>query len=147
MNKSVAIFITTFGGIGRYPGGGSIVSFFMFPFFFFSLMGNVILLGFLLALAYLATPTVCAYYKKDDPREIVIDEAIGVLFLIACLRYYSLDISLYNALCALMLFRFFDISKIAGIRYFEMLPGTTGIVADDLIAALYAYFIMYLFFV
>jgi phosphatidylglycerophosphatase A len=36
------------------------------------------------------------------------------------------------------LFRFFDIVKPLGIRWIEKIPGGVGVVADDVVAALYA---------
>ena len=36
------------------------------------------------------------------------------------------------------LFRFFDIVKPLGIRWFENLPGGWGVVLDDVVAAIYA---------
>ena len=146
MNKNVALFIATSGGIGRYLGGGTIMSFLITPCLYLPLMVNSMLLAVSILLAYFTIPTVCAYYKKDDPRQIVIDEAIGALLLVSSLQYYFLDVSIYEVLLGMILFRVFDISKIGGIHYFEMIPGATGVIADDIVAAFYAYFSMYLFF-
>ena len=144
MNKNVALFIATFGGIGGYVGGGTITSFLLLPFFYLPLSINIAILACLFVLAYLTTSTACSHYRNDDPRQIVIDEAIGALFLLICLQY-SWQLTIYQALIAFMLFRIFDISKIGGLKYVEMLPGATGVIFDDVAAAVYAYFIMYLF--
>ena len=121
MNKNVALFIATSGGIGRYLGGGTIMSFLITPCLYLPLMVNSMLLAVSILLAYFTIPTVCAYYKKDDPRQIVIDEAIGALLLVSSLQYYFLDVSIYEVLLGMILFRVFDISKIGGIHYFEMI--------------------------
>lgn len=142
----MALFITTCGGIGKYQGGGTIVSFLIIPFFYLPFIFNTVFLSLCILCAYLMIPTACTHYKKDDPRQIVIDEVVGAVLLLSCLQYYSLELSIYQVLGAILIFRVFDISKIAGIKYFEMFPGATGVVADDLVAALYAYFIMYIFF-
>ena len=39
------------------------------------------------------------------------------------------------------LFRFFDITKLGPIKRFEKLPGGFGILADDLVAGLFAFLI------
>ena len=145
MNRNIALFIATFGGIGGYIGGGTIVSCLMIPCMYFPFMLNVLLLGLLLVLAYCTMGTVCAYYRNDDPRQIVIDEAIGAIFLIGCLQYSGYE-TIYDSILSIMLFRLFDISKIGGIKYVEMLPGAVGVISDDIVAAVYAY-CMYVFFI
>ncbi len=144
MNKNIALYITTFGGIGSYLGSGTITSFLMVPCFYISMQINIFILVCLTILAYLTITTVCVHYRKDDPRQIVIDEAIGALLLLICLQYAGYT-TWYHAVCAMMLFRVFDISKTGGIKYVEMIPGATGVIFDDVVAALYAYFFMYLF--
>lgn len=42
-----------------------------------------------------------------------------------------------TTLGALALFRLFDITKPWPVRWFERLPGGTGIVADDIMAGVY----------
>ena len=42
---------------------------------------------------------------------------------------------------SILLFRFFDISKIGPIKKFESLPGGVGIMADDIIAGLCAFIV------
>ena len=39
------------------------------------------------------------------------------------------------------MFRFFDITKLGPIKIFEKLPGGFGILADDLVAGLFAFLI------
>ena len=70
---------------------------------------------------------------RPDPGFVVIDEVAGVW--IALLLMPPLW---PNALLALILFRFFDILKPPPIRRFEALPAGTGIMADDLIAGVFA---------
>ena len=70
---------------------------------------------------------------REDPPFVVIDEVAGqwiALLLVPPLWT--------NALLALLFFRFFDILKPPPIRRFEALPEGTGIVADDLVAGLFA---------
>jgi phosphatidylglycerophosphatase A len=144
MNKRFALLIATCGGIGSNVGGGTIISFVMAPFFYVPLPIKALLTFILIGLAYLTIPYAQKYYKKDDPHEIVIDEAIGALLLLFCLQA-TWTLSLYQILVGLLLFRIFDITKIGGIKHIEALPGATGVILDDIAAALYAYFLMYLF--
>lgn len=92
-------------------------------------------LGILLAVAVgvPAATRVARESGRPDPGFVVIDEVAGVW--IALLFMPPLW---PNALLALILFRFFDILKPPPIRRFEALPEGTGIMADDLVAGLFA---------
>ena len=46
-----------------------------------------------------------------------------------------------SLLLSFFLFRFFDITKLGPIKRFEKLPGGFGILADDLVAGLFAFLI------
>ncbi len=70
---------------------------------------------------------------REDPGFVVVDEVAGQW--VALLLMPSLW---PNALVAFVLFRFFDILKPPPIRRFEALPEGTGIMADDLVAGLFA---------
>jgi phosphatidylglycerophosphatase A len=68
-----------------------------------------------------------------DPGAIVIDEVAGML--LACCgnpRSWPWVLGLFLA------FRFFDVVKPLGINRLQALPGGLGVVADDLLAGLYA---------
>ena len=69
--------------------------------------------------------------KKDDGR-IVIDELCGVLLVFLLIPAHNIYLIL-----GFVLFRVFDIWKPYPIRKTEKLPGSWGIMADDLLAALY----------
>ena len=70
--------------------------------------------------------------RRDDPR-IVIDEVAGSL-----LALLALPLSWETALVGFALFRLFDIAKPPPCRRLERLPGGLGVVADDLMAGVYA---------
>jgi len=88
-------------------------------------------------------PAVIAATGKTDPREVVADELAGqaVTFLVspflAISAVSSRDIWLAAAL-GFFLFRFFDIAKPWPIRKLEKLPGGWGVLADDLMAGVFA---------
>ena len=64
-----------------------------------------------------------------DPSEVVIDEVAGMMLALA-----ALPVTWKFYLAGFFLFRFFDILKPLGIRQLERLPGSWGIMLDDLAA-------------
>ena len=68
-----------------------------------------------------------------DPRAIVIDEVAGML--IACCGHPR---TLPWVLGLFLAFRVFDVLKPFGIDRLQALPGGFGVVADDLLAGVYA---------
>jgi phosphatidylglycerophosphatase A len=72
------------------------------------------------------------FQKRDDGR-ITVDEIAGQLLALALL-----PAGWGMALAAFLLFRLFDIWKPWPARLAERLPGGLGVVADDLMAGLYA---------
>ncbi|MFB3829454.1 MAG: phosphatidylglycerophosphatase A [Bryobacteraceae bacterium] len=77
--------------------------------------------------------------KAKDPGLVVIDEALGQWLALAGAS--ALDWK--ACLGAFVLFRLFDIWKPAPVRRLEQLPGGVGIVADDLMAGLYAALVLF----
>ncbi len=72
--------------------------------------------------------------QKKDPRVVVVDEVLGQWLTLAGARHLNLK----SWIAAFVLFRLFDIWKPPPVRQLEALPGGTGIVADDLMAGIYA---------
>ncbi len=70
---------------------------------------------------------------QEDPSEIVVDETLGQML---CLLWVPAAWGWH--LAAFLLFRLFDIAKPFPVNRSEKLPGGMGIVADDLVAGLYA---------
>ncbi len=68
-----------------------------------------------------------------DPSKVVIDEVIGmwITMLFVPLTWLTL-------LIGFVLFRFFDIAKPLGVRKMESLGGGLGVMADDMLAGVYA---------
>jgi phosphatidylglycerophosphatase A len=75
-----------------------------------------------------------------DPQFVVVDEVVGQWLALAGARSFNWK----SWLAAFLLFRLFDIWKPFPVRQLESLPGGTGIVADDLMAALYAALVLFL---
>ena len=76
---------------------------------------------------------------QEDPRVVVIDEVAGQLTALL-----FLPISVYNLVGGTLLFRIFDIWKPYPIRRLEPLRNGVGIMADDLLAGIYANVILHL---
>lgn len=71
-------------------------------------------------------------HAKEDPHEVVVDEAIGQWITLLGATVYNRK----SLLAALVLFRILDILKPFPIRQAEKLPGGVGIIADDVVAGL-----------
>ena len=71
---------------------------------------------------------------KKDPGIVVVDEVVGQWVTLAGAPVFNWK----SWLIALFLFRLFDVWKPPPIRRLEDLPGGIGIVADDVLAGIYA---------
>lgn len=71
--------------------------------------------------------------ESRDPSYIIIDEVVGIFLVLMGLPHTGLI-----AMVALVSFRFFDMVKPWPIPYVERLPGSLGIMLDDVVAALMA---------
>lgn len=74
-----------------------------------------------------------------DPQIVVVDEVIGMWIALAGAAAYSLK----AWLAAFVLFRLFDMWKPFPVRQLEHLPGGWGIVADDVMAGVYAALVLF----
>jgi phosphatidylglycerophosphatase A len=79
-------------------------------------------------------------YGKKDPNLVVVDEVIGQWVSLAG----AISLHWKSYLGAFLLFRLFDIWKPAPVRQLEALPGGAGIVADDVMAGVYAALVLFL---
>lgn len=103
--------------------------------------GRLVLIGLLLATLVAsawAVPRAVAWYGREDPGQIVIDEVAGVLIGVAILPSTILAAPLTPVLAVGILFRVFDIAKPGVVGSLESLGGTVGLMADDLAAGLLA---------
>jgi len=84
-------------------------------------------------------------YGNKDHQSIVIDEFLGQYVALFSIPLFELENNIINISIIFLLFRFFDISKI-GLRGIEKIPGTFGILFDDIIGGIYTIPIIYLLF-
>jgi phosphatidylglycerophosphatase A len=86
------------------------------------------------ALAIWSAGVVARSLGRKDPGLVVSDEVVGMMLTMVALPFTALSATL-----GFLLFRVMDIVKPFPARPFERFPGGLGIVADDLMAAVYAH--------
>ena len=143
--------LTSCFGLGLLPGApGTFGS--LPPTIIFALMcyfnAPAILKSIVLVVLVLAGGVVCIRFApaviaatgKKDPREVVADEFAGqaaAFLLLSVIPIEQKQIVIVTIL-GFLLFRLFDIAKPWPIRKLEKLPNGWGILADDLLAGVYA---------
>jgi phosphatidylglycerophosphatase A len=93
---------------------------------------GVTLVGFLFMASWFAGAAERVFGRSDSQR-IVIDEIGGFLVTMAYVPPLG-----WHVVGGFLLFRFFDMVKPFPIRRFEKLRGGYGVVADDVMAGIYA---------
>jgi phosphatidylglycerophosphatase A len=74
---------------------------------------------------------------RKDPSKVVIDEVAGQFIALIPIPFAP-GTALWSAILAFILFRFFDIVKPYPARKLESLESGLGIMADDIVAGIYA---------
>jgi phosphatidylglycerophosphatase A len=83
--------------------------------------------------SYVIIERILPFFDSADPKEIVLDECLGML-----ITFWAIPLNAFSIVVGFLLFRLFDISKFFGIRAFEKIPGALGVLADDVAAGLLA---------
>ncbi|HVN96256.1 MAG TPA: phosphatidylglycerophosphatase A [Syntrophorhabdaceae bacterium] len=116
---------------GTYASALAAAAIYLFP----SVFGNML---FVASFVLFSMISVELYpYEGRDPGYIVIDELAGMWVTLAGHR-----ITLLRTVIGFALFRLFDIAKPFPIRHAERVKGGAGIVADDVIAGVFASLIL-----
>jgi len=136
--------ISTFFYIGYLPFAPGTFASIAALSFFFAVKGNdavyLSLAAGLTLLGFLVSGRAEKGFGRKDPPCIVIDEVSGMLLSLLFIPY---DVRLVIA--AFILFRVLDIFKPYPARRVQDLPGSIGIMGDDIIAALYTNIIVQVF--
>ena len=135
----LALFIATAGYLGYFPiapgtvgsGGGLLVFALLLPARS-SLVEVAVILGLCVAGVW-AAQVAARHFGGEDPGPVVIDEVVGMLVTLA-----FVPASVATAVAGFFLFRVFDILKPHPASRFELLPGGWGVMADDVMAGIYA---------
>ncbi|MEO8761175.1 MAG: phosphatidylglycerophosphatase A [Bacteroidia bacterium] len=132
--------IATFFGIGYIgKGSGTVAAFVVCLFIYACITYNIysndaaLVVSLLIFIIGALSATQVEKIWEKDSKRIVIDEVFGMLVSLLFLR-----ITLVTIVIAFVLFRFFDIYKPLGIKKAELLPDGWGVMADDLLAGIYA---------
>lgn len=129
-------------GIGHIKGGGTLAAlvfaiiWYLLPADYANSSWQVFITVVLVGAGTYSSSVVEAIWGKDSSK-VVIDELAGMAISLCFVPHH-----LWNALAALLLFRFFDILKPLGIRHLEKWPGGWGVMADDVLAGIYTCMIM-----
>ena len=133
--------ISTFFYVGYLPfipgTLASVAALFLFYLARNNNLAQVFLTLVVIILGFLASGRAEKLFNKKDPEYVVIDEVSGMLLSFAFIPY---DIRL--VVIAFILFRIFDILKPFPINKLERLPGSVGIMSDDIVAGIYTNIIL-----
>ena len=148
INEKILLYLSRFAelypiGNSKYAPGtiASLIAVFIGYFLILNLdiKFYLIFLLIFIIVSYLLCEAHLKLYNKKDPKEIVIDEISGqFIAILGCVQSDKSTYMFLSLLLSFVLFRFFDITKIGPIRKFENLPSGIGIMADDIIAGLFA---------
>lgn len=97
---------------------------------------GLILIGSLITVAL--GPWAARHYRRDDPGPCVADELAGTAVTALALPLLPIAQMWPAALAVFLAFRIFDVLKPPPARQLESLPQGWGILADDLMAGVYA---------
>ena len=148
INKKILLYLSRFAevypiGHSKYAPGtmGSLIGVLIGCFLILNLNVKFYLIFLLIFIivSYLLCEAHLKFYNKKDPKEVVVDEISGqFIAILGCVQSDKSTYMFLSLLLSFVLFRFFDITKIGIIKRFENLPNGIGIMADDIIAGLFA---------
>ena len=138
----VAIWLATVLGLGYFPfASGTVGSAAALVIYYFTCAwpwpGQIALIVVITAVGTWAASVTAAYYKREDPGLVVIDEVAGQLVTLALTGVHWRGI-----LAGFLIFRVLDIIKPYPANRFERLHGGVGIMADDVMAGVYGNIIL-----
>jgi phosphatidylglycerophosphatase A len=142
--KRIGVIVATAGGAGYVPvapgTAGSAVGLVLYLLTTHWTLGVQIALFAVLAIVGVWASGVAAkHFGREDPGEVVIDEVAGQL-----LTCVGTGVAWPGAVVGFLLFRVLDIVKPWPAAQFEHLPGGLGIMADDLMVAVYGNVLLHL---
>ena len=137
--------IASVGGIGYVgKGGGTVaavafcVMWLLLPASYSHSIWQVVVTFFLITIGVWSSNIVDADWGKDSSK-VVIDEVAGMAITLSFVPQ-----QIGTMVAGLIAFRFFDIVKPLGIKQLEKWPKGWGVMADDILAGLYALVIVQL---
>ncbi len=145
MKERLSILISSFFYLGYSPVAPGTVGTLGAVILYYVISGfsNLFYLFFIIALIIFSvwvSEIARIRLGDSDPNSIVIDEVCGFLVTMILIPPNMINIAM-----GFLLFRFFDILKPPPIRMSEKLSGGLGIVADDVLAGIYANILLQIF--
>jgi len=136
--KRIALAIATVGGAGFAPiapgTAGAAVGVVIFWFTRgWPLAWQAGLAFAVTAIGTWASTVAARHFDREDPSQVVVDEVAGQL-----VTYFATGVGVWGMLIGFVAFRVFDTWKPWPANKFEELPGGIGIMADDVMAGIYA---------
>ena len=144
LHKMISTFFFI-GSIKVAPGTfGSFATILIWYIFTVNELNNYFILFFLffLIIGFISVYFYLLTSNNKDPKEVVIDEVAGQSIPLIAIQSTS-DILII--VIAFLFFRFFDIFKIYPINKIENLPGTFGVMLDDVAAGIYTLIIVIIY--
>lgn len=147
IKSKIALLIAEFFYCGRFPFApgtagtvGALAIWLPAVFLAWPMWLNCSLLIFLFIIGIWASKYGILHYQKEDPKQVVIDEVVGV-----GIPFLAILPTIEQAIAAFVLFRFFDILKPWPIKWVERaFPGAWGVMLDDVVAGLFALIVIVL---
>ena len=143
--RNIIKLIATFFYIGYCPimpgTAGSLAG----AAIFLLVRGNKILQIVIFALLFVAGCLVSGetekFYGNKDDKRIVIDEVCGILLLYLLIPSYASYL-----IIGFLIYRLLDVWKPFAIKKLQELNGSLGIMADDILAAIYSFLVIQILF-
>ena len=137
MKNRVALALATAGGVGYIPFApgtfGSAVGVLLWALLPPSPAIQAATIGGLFVVGSWSGTVAEHHFKKPDPSYVVIDEVIGMFITL-----FMNPVGRWGAFLGFFLFRLADVVKPYPSNRFERLPGGVGVMADDVMAGIYA---------
>jgi len=135
--RRVAVWLATSLGAGYFPiAPGTVGSAVGLAVFFLTNRwpagAQIALVAILSLVGTWAAGEAARHFGREDPGQVVIDEVAGQL-----LTLLLTGVGVAGAVAGFLVFRVLDVLKPWPARQFERLPGGVGIMADDLMVAVY----------
>lgn len=148
MSRLSSLLATCFG-IGRIPfAPGTFAAAAALPFGILLVMRGslAIMIGAIIAIVVgvWACGQHAAKARVADPSECVLDEVAGQWIALVPIALYGRPFDWRPYAIGFLLFRFFDVLKFWPMSAGERLPGGLGVVADDVLAGLFAAALLWL---
>lgn len=136
-HQSFCVQCATLGPLGYMQAPGTIATLLSVPFVYYlrtsiSDIGYVIFIIIFFIVSFFCIEQALLYFRDThDPAEIVLDECLGCF-----ITFYQVPMTISFLIVGFLLFRFFDIFKLFGIKKAEIFTGAWGVMLDDIMAAL-----------